>query len=396
MGPSEEQIKLPVLIQPNAVTSARYEYSQMQKDFMYHFIEKMGKFMSRDRIPKDLFGNTVIEMDLKDICKGGNYTQMLDAIKDLQKKPISYNYNRGDGIYDVTTTLIATIQHKRGTGKLFLTTTEASLPVISYIGAGYTALNKSIALSLQSSYAKRMYEICCRWKDRGFYRVTLKEFRKMMMVEDKFLQTSDLRKNVLDVSEKMLSKDADLTFTYELRKENGSKSANWLELNIIPTSGEDEKKSSWYSMLYNIIYQIYRDATAMLVCNFIEERGTLKKAAERFRRLQKDIDTGRIQPHGILQYVNKVLEREFEVPETMTTSRAMQEKKKKKVKATYVKVAAESVKKAAAEKREMERNKRDAKEIIQGMISGDKKEEPDEGKRTGKTLRLRDLFGKKG
>ncbi|MDR0698941.1 MAG: replication initiation protein, partial [Tannerella sp.] len=49
------------------------------------------------------------------------------------------------------------------------------------------------ALSLPSYYAKRMYELCCRWKDKGFYRTTLKEFRKMMMVEDKFANVSDLR-----------------------------------------------------------------------------------------------------------------------------------------------------------------------------------------------------------
>jgi len=36
------------IIQPNAITSARYEYSQMQKDFMYHLIDKMNKYMTKD------------------------------------------------------------------------------------------------------------------------------------------------------------------------------------------------------------------------------------------------------------------------------------------------------------------------------------------------------------
>jgi hypothetical protein len=392
MDTSENQGKLPIIIQPNAITSARYDFSQMQKDFMYHFIEKMNKHMTKDRdYIRDLFGNLIIEMNLKDIVKGENYTQMLDAIKDLQKRTISYHYNRADGTYDVTTHLIASLVHKRGTGKITLKTTEESLPFISFLGEGFTSYNKVVALSLPSYYAKRMYELCCRWKDKGFYRTTLKEFRKMMMVEDKFSNVSDLKKNVIDLSEKMLSKDADLTFTYALRKENGSKAFNWLELNIMPAGGEGGNKSGWYARLYNILYQIYRDSTAMFVCDYITGKEDLKRAAERFTRLQKDIDSGKIKVHGILAYVNKVLESEFEVPESLTASKLEKEKKKKKAEKIFTRLAAEKAKKEAKEKAEMEKHKRSAKEIIQKMIS-EGRMQGDETDRTGGTVKIGDLF----
>jgi plasmid replication initiation protein len=390
MNTSKDQEKLPIIIQPNAVTSARYDFTQLQKDFMYHFIDRMNKYMTKDReFIRDLFGNLVIEINLKDIVRGSNYTEMLNAIRDLQKRTISYHYNRQDGTYDVTTHLIASLVHKRGTGRITLKTTEESLPFISFLGEGFTSYNKMVALSLPSYYAKRMYELCCRWKDKGFYRTTLKEFRKMMMVEDKFVNVSDLKRYVIDMSERMMSKDADLTFTYTLRKENGSKAFNWMELYIVPTEGELGNKSGWYTKLYNILYQIYRDSTAMFVCDYIADRENLKKAAERFTRLQKDIDSGKIKVHGILAYVNKVLENEFEVPESVTTSKTEKEKKKKRAEKVYKRLTAEKAKKEAAEKAESERQKRSAKEIIKGMIAG----EAEKAKRSG-TRKIGDLFKK--
>jgi hypothetical protein len=89
----ERKSNLPVIIQPNAITSARYEYTQMQKDFMYHFIDKMNQYMTKEKsAPKDLFGyqKLEIELELKDMVKSKNYDDMLDAIKDLQKKPIQF------------------------------------------------------------------------------------------------------------------------------------------------------------------------------------------------------------------------------------------------------------------------------------------------------------------
>ena len=327
--PPNHEIK-PFIIQPNAITSARYEYSQMQKDFMYHLIDKMNTYMTKDyNLIKDLFGNLVIEMDLRDIVKSGNYTPMVDAIKDLQKKPISYNYNRENSTYEVTTSLIATLIHKKGTGKILIKTTEESLPVISYIGSGFTSFNKVIALSLPSYYAKRMYELCCRWKDKGFFRTTIKEFRKMMMIEDKFLKHSDLEKHVLRLSEKILTEQADLTFSYTFRKENGSRAFNWLELNIIMTSGEKIERGVWYSSLYNILYAVYFDSRAMFICDHISDMQELKRAAERFKRLYKDIKTGTIKPHGIEAYVNRVLMDEYEVPASMLQSAAEKQKQKK-------------------------------------------------------------------
>jgi plasmid replication initiation protein len=375
-----------VIIQPNAVTNARYDYSQLQKDFMLYYIEAMNKHMTKEKeLSRDLFGNMLIEMDLKDISKSNNHAKMLAAIKDLIKKPISYYYNRDDGTYDVHTTLIASLIHKRNTGRIYIKTTEESLPIVRWLGEGFTTFNRNIALSLSSVYAKRLYELCCRWKDKGFCRMKLEEFRVMMCVENKYQKISDLKANVLDIGEKFLKEGADLFFTYTLRKENGSKAFNWLELNI-HNQIENGKSGEWYQSLYNNLYQIYRNARAIEICDYLATNKELKKANERFKRLMKDIDTGRIRPHGILAYVNSVLGNEFDVPDKITGRGIEKLKKQKNAELAFEKAEA---KKAAAKAK---KDKKEAEKINVSLV-------PDlfdeEKTKSGESESLKDIINRK-
>jgi hypothetical protein len=375
------------IIQPNAVTNARYEYSQLQKDFMYFYLEAMCKHMSREKLlQKDLFGNYVIELDLKNICKSNNYKPMLEAIDDLQRKPIGYEYSSHDGTYKVSTSLVAAYVHSKNTSKVQIYTTELSLPYILWLGSGFTAFNKNIALALPSVYAKRMYELCNRWKDKGFCRMSLKEFRSMMNVEDKYRQISELRDRILDVSQKLLQEQADITFTYELRKENKSKAFNWLEIRITDRLAEEGKPAEQYQYVYNFLYQLFRDSRAFEVCEFLAHAGELKKACERFKRLQKDINTGKVRPHGIVAYGNTVLADEFGVPDAMTgRGRA---KAKRNAMATEalkeIKERKEAKKQAEAAKKE----KPVDSEMVVRTIFGDSVEAPRSNKkaRSGKSI----------
>lgn len=324
-------IDLQEIIQPNAVTNARYEYSQIEKDVMYHYIERMMLHMTKEKLlGKDLFGNYVIEFDLRDITNKNNHAQVLAALRSLQRKPISYNLNRPDGVYDITTTLIASVIHKRNSSLIQVKTTEESLPVVTYLGQGFTALNKSVALSLPSVHAKRMYELCCRWRDTGFYRVSIKEFRKMMAIEDKYKNASDLRSNVLDMADRFLRERADLFFTYVLRKEKG-RAYDWLEISIYSKDVEDRSKiAGYYQWVYAFTYGYLRDSRAFNIVEWLCNNKLLKKTYNRLHRLEKDINSGRILPHGILGYFIAVLTSEFGVPVGMVGEKSKRAKTGKK------------------------------------------------------------------
>ena len=330
-GHKNDSMEAQVIIkQPNAITNARYDYTKMQKDFMYHYLNALQNHMSKETIiQKDLFGALTVELDLKDICKSNNHSKMLRAIKDLQKRPISFSYNRENNTYDVSTVLISSLIHKRNTGRIQVKTTEESLQYIMWLGNGFTSFNFAIAIFLPSTYAQRIYEICCKWKDKGFYRVSLKEFRERLYIEELYPQICELRENVLDKAQRMLEEQADVRFTYEFRRENGSRSFNWLEFRIESKYATDtEKKTNKdFQYVYMFLYEYYRDTRAFEVAELLAQKFDIKKAAERFRRLQKDIKKGKVRPHGILAYLNAILHDEYDIADTITARKKTRAKK---------------------------------------------------------------------
>jgi hypothetical protein len=134
------------------------------------------------------------------------------------------------------------------------------------------------------------------------------------------------------------------------------------------------------------LYQIYRNSRAIEICDYITTNKELKKSNERFARLMKDIDTGRIKPHGILAYVNSVLGNEFDVPDAIT-GRGMEKRKKQgKAELLFKKAAA---KKAAAM---AEKNKKEAAKIKVDLVPDLFSEEMT---KSGDSESLRDIINKR-
>ena len=211
----------------------------------------------------------------------------------------------------------------------------------------------------------------------------------MMNIEDKYKQVCELRENVLDIAQKMLDEQADVNFTYELRRENGSRAFNWLEFRIENRNDTDKKTAEHYQKVYTFLYEYYRDSRAFDVTELLGHKFELKKAAERFGRLQKDINTGKVRPHGVMAYINTVLANEFEVPDSLTG--------KGKAKAKREKVA-QAILKATEERKEREREKQakekekkpDPKQVINALFGGE--EEKPQKKEEKKPKSLSDLL----
>ena len=331
------------IIQPNIMTYAHYDFTAIQKNVVYFIISAVQQHMTKTppyTSNPDLFGNLEITLDIKHLTKTSNHTEVHNAIKGLMKRTLSYSYKLENGnIMDVTTTILYTMKHERGTRKITLKVSAESIPVLLYIGEGFTAYNKTIAIALPSVYAKRLYEICCRWRDKGYVRMKLKDFRRMLGIDiysndgrilekQKFKQIKELKTEVLDKSMRLLKEHADYTFSYLLTKEH-SRAFNVIELMIENKDKTLQKEYSLYQNVLTFIRFTYDDRKrAYEVTEFIYHKGQIKKAADRFRRMQKDIDSNKIKSHGTMAYLSTVLINEFGVPENMVISEKTKRAKK--------------------------------------------------------------------
>jgi len=239
---------------------------------------------------------------------------------------------------DVKTTMLYSMKHIRGSRKIKMSISKDSIPVLLYIGEGFTAYNQTIAIALPSVYAKRLYEICCRWRDKGYIRMKMTEFRKMLGIDtytrdgkvesQKFKQIKELKTEVLDKSMRLLQEHADYTFRYTLIKEN-SRSFNVIEIWIEEREKSLQKEYTMYQNVLIFIRNIYDDKKrAYEVTELIYQNQQIIKADERFKRLQQDIDKGKIKGHGLMAYLTTILIKEFAIPEDMVVSEKTKRAKK--------------------------------------------------------------------
>ncbi len=84
----------------------------------------------------------------------------------------------------------------------------------------FTKFNIQNIKPLTSIYAIRIYELCKRFhKEAKITEIPIQELKKILQIENKYKQTSDFRKRVLEVAKKQINKNTDIEIDYELIKE---------------------------------------------------------------------------------------------------------------------------------------------------------------------------------
>ena len=153
------------------------------------------------------------------------------------------------------------VGHTVGSSYIHMVLPKETAMFFIYLGKGYTRYQLETALSLESKYAKRMYELCCQWKNKGMFSMSIIAFRKLFKIEKKFSRFSALRKEVLDLSKERLEERADVWFEYKLSKKKekgrGRPSYDTMHFKILTkdsgllTAPKEEKKEVWLTNFFD-------------------------------------------------------------------------------------------------------------------------------------------------
>lgn len=312
------------LVQPNKVTNARYDYSAVQENILTAIIAAVQDHMTQAKpIQTDLFGNPVVRLLAKELASGNNKTYVIGQLRDLRKKDIDFTWlNPETGKETETTTgLINTIHNIRESDEIEVEISKWAIPFLLYWGKGVggTVFQKSIALTLKGEYTKRLYKLCCRWKDKGGFSIDLDEFRKMLKIETKYPGPKDLKKRVLDPAKKRLKEEADVYFEYSFNKIK-SRAYNVLTFKIFDTGTAKQKQelaNQHYKELYLLLTRVwpnYESDKAMQVADKLADQGQLDQVWERLSRLDDDLTQGKL--NGMPHYAataKKILKEDFSI-----------------------------------------------------------------------------------
>ena len=199
--------------QHNALTNARYDYTELQQDLMFFLISKL----SPDN--KDSYSLNIMEL-AKLTGKKYNAAYLHRATADM-----------GSRVFEILTAesyeqiwMFQRVKYHLGKGIIEFDLTKHILPYLFNLKNNFTSYELAAALRLSSKYAKRIYQLCSQWKDLGETKqYDLQELKKMLGLLDdkgneKMKQLIDLRTNVLDVAVKQINEHTELHIGYTLEK----------------------------------------------------------------------------------------------------------------------------------------------------------------------------------
>lgn len=202
----------------NAITTARYEYSELQLDIFLYLLSVLRKDNS----------NGIYEIVVKDLSA-------------ITGKEYKYGYLRkateemGSRMFEVSTAksykqlwMFQRVEYMIGEGRIEVEFANPIKPYLFDLKDNFTSYQLYAALRLGSKYAKRIYAICSQWKDKGQTQTfDLDELKKMLhLLDDKgneqYKPFSMFKKFVLDESVKQINQRTDLEIGYTLQKRGRS------------------------------------------------------------------------------------------------------------------------------------------------------------------------------
>jgi len=155
-----ELMKSTLLISNEAINGS-YDYTPLEIDLMIHIINAAVK--ETDQNKKCHLRFTYGQ--LMDDAQGNDYNQLRSAFLSLLKKPYEIYYKETGQYFAAN--LITAVTINKNSGFILVDLHPKILQLITDIKKNYTSFETRSVLSLKSKYAKRLYLMCCQFKNTG-------------------------------------------------------------------------------------------------------------------------------------------------------------------------------------------------------------------------------------
>jgi len=202
--------------QDNVLTVARYEMSETEKNILYMVVAQvkpedleLKKYQISVNQMAEIHGSTRLKMEA--------YRQ---ATRKLLTRVFETTLPNGDFLQ---ATFISSARYKKGTDIIEVGLSTEIRPFYVDLNQRYTKIQLEAAISLNSMYAKRIYELLCMYKnmkDKTFKR-DLVDLKTMLGIidtktgKDSYPNWTIFKQKILDVATKEINGHTDLSFTYQ-------------------------------------------------------------------------------------------------------------------------------------------------------------------------------------
>lgn len=312
---------------PNHILTARFTLSTIEYNIIYFIIDELMKSQSSD--VNMVYSEQEIVIELKKIEKNRNYSRVERAINTLGSKQVKYILNipnknkRSQQVEINVTSLISGLKYVKNSERISFFIPSQACKFFCYLGGGYTSIQKTIIIGLSSIYSKALYELCCRWKDKGEYNCSIEDLKIDLGIENKYKQIAHFRQRVLDDSISELKMKADLYFSYSLKK--SKRSYDYISIKIHHNyenkSGFTGVKEEHYVFVYTFLNRFFPNYESTKTLDYTEalvKNNKIQLAYNRFMRLDDDFSSGRKTKKDIFSLLINVILPELEIIKSHT------------------------------------------------------------------------------
>lgn len=232
------------LIQSFLYTTSRVRLSLYEQRLMLCIVEH-----AQERVKGCLIKDNLVKMDhsfdnvffsvpaIKVLPKGNqHYEYVREAVLALMERKVQF-WDSSSKTW-IATPILYNAKYSKGSGCVTFYVSRTVFDVILDFTKGYRKYELEVALSLDSPYAARMYALM-NGQPRPL-RLDIAVLKKMFGVEDKYAQTADFIKKVIEPSKKALDAIGANSFTYS-RIKSGIKVVALL---FFPVKRVDESKKA--------------------------------------------------------------------------------------------------------------------------------------------------------
>lgn len=217
------------IMQHNAITSGRYDFSSCQMDIL---------FMVLAQLEQDKTEYFIHTSDIEAITnRKWNISQLTKSTELMLTKMFEIE----DAKSYTQFVLFQYFKYLKGENKVKVKLSEIAIPYFFELKNNFTVMQLKSTLSVSSKYAKRLYALSCQWRSVGKKRFEIVELKKMLGLIDKkgneqFTGLSAFKKFVLDIAKKQINEESDIYFDYKLIKQG--RSFRWIEIFVNTKMGQ--------------------------------------------------------------------------------------------------------------------------------------------------------------
>lgn len=115
---------------------------------------------------------------------------------------------------------VSSIAYADGLGQVEFAFTPETVPLVVGLSDNFTKYEIEQVSKLSSQYALRLYELLAQWRSKGKVTLSLAELRfKFGLLDDEYPRMDNFKRKVLDYAVNEISKNTDLTVSYEQHKQ---------------------------------------------------------------------------------------------------------------------------------------------------------------------------------